>query len=82
MNNAVYYLIFNTLVGKKENGDYYLYGENGWVRDTESVISDHLIGYDPSEPSGSPYGIGNGSIMADIEEIPYDQAMEKIGGKP
>ena len=57
---AIYYLIFDNLLGKKEDGKYYLYGENGWERDDNSVIMDHLMGYDPSEPPGSPYGIGNG----------------------
>ena len=79
MNETVYYLIFDMLVGKKEDGRYFLYCENGWIRDSDSVIMDHLMGYDPSEPPGSPYGIGNGSIMADIEEISYELAMEKIG---
>ena len=80
MKDTIYYLIFERLIGKKEDGRYYLYSNDDWVPDTESVIMDHLMGYDPSEPPGSPYGIGNGSIMADIEEIPYKQVMELIGG--
>lgn len=80
MKDTIYYLIFERLIGKREDGRYYLYSNDDWVPDTDSVIMDHLMGYDPSEPPGSPYGIGNGSIMADIEEISYEQAMELIGG--
>ena len=80
MNDTIYYLIFGRLFGKKEDGRYFLFYNDDWVPDTESVIMDHLMGYDPSEPPGSPYRIGNGSIMDDIEEITYEQAMELIGG--
>ena len=80
MKDTIYYLIFDRLVGKREDARDYLYSNDDWVPDTESVIMDHLMGCDPSEPPGSPYGIGNGSIMADIEEISYEQAMELIGG--
>ena len=81
MNETVYYMIYETLVGKREDGRYYLYCNDEWVRDSGSVIMDHLMGYDPSEPADSPYGFGNGSVMGDIEEISYEKAMEMIGGK-
>ena len=80
MKDAVYYLIFDRLVGKKENEGYYLYSDGEWVLDSKNVIMDHLMGYDPSEPAGSPYGIGNLSIMDEIEEITHERAMELIGG--
>ncbi len=80
MNETVYYLILDTVVGKREDGKYYLFSENGWIPDTGSVIMDRLVGYDPSEPPGSPYGIGNGSVMAELEEISCERAMELIGG--
>ena len=38
------------------------------------------VGYDPSEPPGSPYGFGNGSVMAEMDEIPYEKAIELTGG--
>ncbi len=79
MKEAVYYLIFDSLVGKREDGRYYLYCNDDWVRDSQSVIMDHLMGYDASEPEGSPYRIGNLSIMDEIEEITAEQAMELIG---
>ena len=28
-----------------------------WIRDTQHIISDALMGYDEGEPEGSPYGI-------------------------
>ena len=37
-----------------------------WVEDTKSIINDALMGYDPSEPEGSPYGIGSTSVMDEI----------------
>ena len=80
MNDTIYYLIFERLMGKKEDGRYFLFYNDDWVPDKESIIRDHLMGYDPSEPPGSPYGIGNGSIMDDIKEITHEQAMELIGG--
>ena len=40
---------------------------------------DRLVGYDPSEPPDSPYRFGNGSIMAQMDEISYERAKELIG---
>ena len=76
-----YYLIREHQVGKRENGYYFLYGKNGWEPDTKCMIMDRLMGYDPSEPQGSPYGIGCTSIMDEIEEISEDRAMEITGEK-
>ena len=76
---ATYYLIWNWLVGKQEDGQCYLFRDGKWTVDTESVIRDRLVGYDPSEPPGSPYGFGNGSVMAEMDEITYEKAMELIG---
>ena len=52
--------------------------DNGWVSDEWAIISDYLMGYDTSEPPGSPYGIGNLSIMDEIEEISEEEALSKI----
>ncbi len=80
MNKKIsYYLIKERLVGKKEDGRYYLFRNGEWVADTEKVIMDHLVGYDPTEPPGSPYAMGNFSIMDEIEDITYEEAMEIIG---
>ena len=59
----------------KQGGGYFLYkpGE-GWVRDVDNVITDKLMGYDPSEPADSPYKMFNMSIMDQIETISEEQA--------
>ena len=76
---ARYYVILDSIVGKEENGSYFLFQNGDWIPDTKSMIRDRLCGYDPSEPPGSPYGFGNGSVMAEIDEISYENAMELIG---
>ena len=78
-NETTYYLILERIVGKQENGVYYLFKNGEWQIDRRCVIMDRLMGYDPSEPPGSPYGIGNLSIMDEIEEITCEKAMELIG---
>lgn len=71
-----YYLIKERIVGKKKGDNYFIYREGEWQLDTERIIIDRLMGYDPSEPADSPYGIGSTSIMDEIEEISYEKAME------
>ena len=78
MNDTVYYLILDRIVGKKEDGKYYLYRNDEWIPDTGYVIMDRLMGYDASEPPDSPYAMGSGSMMDEIEEISYEKAMEII----
>ena len=77
--SETYYLIWNEVLGKEENGSYYIYRDGTWVPDKESIIRDRLIGYDPFEPPGSPYGIGNGSVMAEMDEITYEEAKKIMG---
>ena len=79
-NETKYYLILNDTVGKEENGLYYLFIDGKWIPDEKCVIMDRLVGYDASEPDGSPYGMYEDSIMEEIEEITYERAMELIGG--
>ena len=71
-----YFLLNGCRLGKKENGKYLIYEGGEWQPDIECAILDHLLGYDPSEPPGSPYGIGNSSIMDEIEEISHERAKE------
>ena len=75
---ATYYLIDNTHLGKHEDGNYYIYKGASWTPDTKHTITDHLIGYDPTEPEGSPYAIGNTSIMDTIKTISEAQAIQFI----
>ena len=49
-----------------------------WIKDTKCIISDALMGYDPGEPEGSPYGIGSTSEMDEIKHIDYKTAMQFI----
>jgi hypothetical protein len=76
---TTYYLIWKHLVGKKEDEMFYLFKNGEWIPDKENVIMDHLMGYDPTEPPGSPYAIYNMSIMDEIEDISYEEAMKIIG---
>ena len=79
-SKTTYYLIWDSVVGKQEEGRYYIFRNGQWEPDTDSIIRDRLVGYDPSEPPGSPYGFGNGSVMAEMDEISYDEALKLIGG--
>jgi hypothetical protein len=77
--SVTYYLVRGKTVAKKDNGTAYLYELGaGWVRDTGHIVSDRLIGYDPYEPSDSPYKIGNTSIMDEIEVITEGEALERV----
>lgn len=73
---ARYFLIYKNLVGKVNHDGYYIFQGGTWIDDKDSIILDHLYGYDPSEPSDSPYGIGNTSIMEEMVEITEEKALE------
>lgn len=53
-NRTQYYLIRDALLGKKENGRYWLFTQGKWEHDTNNIIMDTIWGFDPSEPSDSP----------------------------
>ncbi len=76
--NTTYYLILSKLLGKEEDGKYYLYTNGSWVPDTKSTILGRLMGFDPSEPANSPYAMGNMDIMDTIEPITEQQALQFI----
>ncbi len=78
-NNTKFYLLYDHLLGKEEDGQYYLYKDKQWTPDNEYMIMDHLMGYDPGEPSDSPYGMGCSDIMDEIKEITLEKAMELMG---
>ena len=77
--NTKYYLLYDHLLGKEEYGEYFIYKDKQWISDNENIIMDHLMGYDPGEPSDSPYGIGCTDIMDEIKEITLEKAMELMG---
>ncbi len=76
--DIMYYLMWNRVVGKKENGNYYMFKDGRWEPDTNYEILGLCLGYDPSEPAGSPYGTGDSDIMEEIEVISEKQAMDII----
>ena len=78
--NTKYYLIKNRILGKREyfGGNCckeWLYQNGEWVKDVHYVINDHLVGYDPYEPEGSPYGFGSSGILFEMEEITEEEGM-------
>lgn len=77
--NTTYYLIRGKTVAKREEseGFYrdYIYRDGGWIRDERSVVMDHLIGYDPSEPEDSPYRFGSTDILMEMDEISEEEAF-------
>lgn len=75
---TVYYLIRGRILGKNENETYSIYKDGHWQPDTEHLIMDTLMGYDPYEEPGSPYAIGNTSIMDEIETVSADEAEAVI----
>ena len=79
---TVYYLIHGSVVARRDReGDCsrdYLFREGKWVDDADHVIMDHLMGYDPTEPEGSPYRFGSTSVLMEMDEIPYEEAARLI----
>ena len=78
-NKICYYLIKGRFVGKREGYKVFIF-DDGWKSNTECLIMDHLMGFDPSEPPDSPYRIGNTCVLEEIEEISYETAMGFTGG--
>ena len=71
--NITYYLIRERILAKREaEGNHitdYLFRDGKWAEDSGHVVMDHLMGYDPSEPEGSPYRFGSTGILMEMEEI-------------
>lgn len=63
------------------NFDNEIYKDGKWEPDINNLVSDRLMGYDPSEDDDSPYKIGNTEIMEEIEEITEQEFMKMIGKK-
>lgn len=74
--SVTYYRINDLgLLGKEEDYVPYLYKPGkGWVVDNDNVLMDRVMGYDGSEPSDSPYKIGNTSTLDRVEEISQKEA--------
>lgn len=78
--SVTYYRIKDlNLIGKMQDNIPYIYlTEQGWAADTDNILMDRRMGYDETEPKGSPYAIGNTSIMELVEEISEDEAERSI----
>lgn len=79
---VAYYLIRDRVIAKRESGgDYdrdYILRDGKWVEDSDHVIMDHLVGYDPSEPEDSPYRFGSTGVLMEMDEISVEQAIPII----
>ncbi len=53
--------------------------DGNWSEADYNEIGDRLIGYDASEPSDSPYKIGNSNIMAEIKKLTEEEVINKYG---
>ena len=73
-----YYIKHLDIVGKGCDFHYQIFRDGRWVRDEKSLIMDRLMGFDPSEPPDSPYGIGSLDVMDELAEISEGEAMEII----
>ncbi|MBO5772531.1 MAG: hypothetical protein J6R37_01855 [Clostridia bacterium] len=74
-----WYLIDNRILGKRDNLGDFIFNNGHWENDTDHLIGDCLIGYDPYEVAC--YALGNTEIMARIKEIPKEQAIKFIRKK-
>ena len=70
-----YCRIREQLLGKKEDGKYFLFLNAKWVPDENHAIMDRLVGSDPSEPEDSPYRFGSGTVFC-LDDVPYEKAMQ------
>ena len=78
---TTYYLIRNRILGRREDGRFDLFENGKWTPDSNNLIQDYLMGFDPSEPEDSPYRIGNLSIMDKIDEIPEKRALQLLNSQ-
>ena len=75
-----YYRIRNTHQIAKKTGamEYWEPNCNGdWIPEKRHEFSDREIGYDPSEPIDSPYGIGCTDIMHELEKISFEEFQKE-----
>ena len=80
MQKTTYYLLQESLVGKRETDDKnsrdYLLENGKWIPDAKSVIANRLMGFDPYEPVDSPYRFGNTDVLNELEEISEEKALD------
>ena len=78
MNYKVYLIDDNRLL-YTDGKESFEYKNNEWLKISNSEITDRLMGYDPNEPSDSPYVMGNTDIISSIKELTPEQVIEKYG---
>ena len=77
--NYKFYLIGGNRLLYMDGRESFEYINNEWIKINNTEITDRLMGYDPSEPSDSPYAIGNTDIISSIKELTLEQVIEKYG---
>lgn len=75
-----YYVESKGIIGKIEENQAYIWSAGAWTPDSKREIMDRLMGYDPTEDCWE-YRMYNSDIMAEIEEISKEKAMELIREK-
>lgn len=79
--NCKFYLVENNRLFCVINNQTFELINNEWIKTNNSKITGRLMGYDSSEPSDSPYAIGNTDIMSSIKELTLEETIEKYGEK-
>ena len=68
-----WYLIDNHILGKMDSLGCFIFNNGHWEEDTNNLIVDCILGYDPTEEG--PYALGNTEIMGRIQEITEIEAI-------
>ena len=80
---TTYYLIQGNTLGKSEKDAegfaFFVFEDGKWAPDSDNVILEYLMSYNPWVKSGSPYGSGNVRFMDKVEEISKEEALRMIG---
>lgn len=72
-----YYLLKDSgLVAKGYSFYHWIYYDFAWHKDTKSIVSNKICGFDSSEQEDSPYAFGSTSVMDEIEQISYEEAAD------
>ena len=83
INMTKYYFINDLgIVAKSTDEGDFLFDvkQKIWVFDKNRKLLDRLIGFDSSEPDGSPYAFGNTDMLDRVDEISEEEALGIIKG--
>ncbi|MDE5892687.1 MAG: hypothetical protein K2H45_07185 [Acetatifactor sp.] len=71
-----------SMIAKIEEHIPYIYdSQQGWIVDKEFILLDRIMGYDASEPKGSPYKFGNLDMLERVRKISREEAEKRISKK-